>query len=261
MMTDLSNESPMESETFDRGNPNRRCTAHKSDGSGERCRKWAILGGTTCERCRKWAILGGTTCATHGSGTKNAKRKARERLEAAADRMARELLGMATDTNVSESVRLAAIKDALSRAGISERTAIDVTHELKPWEQIYDTAAIEGGSRSDYRASVGRPDPDQPSAIENHHRPGGPRREASGVRVSGVTLDGHEVIEGELADDGDQDDRNHSPADHDADDDSQSRRETLANPVMPVRGYLPAEDAMEQAANTNRAYRHRMTRR
>lgn len=136
-----SNEPPMES--FDRGNPQRRCTAKRSDGSGE--------------RCRKWAIRGGSTCATHGSSTKAAKAKARERLEAAADRMAKALLGMATDENVSESVRLAAIKDALSRAGVTEKTAVEVEHSMKPYEQVLDGIAgkLEITSRADYRRAVG----------------------------------------------------------------------------------------------------------
>jgi hypothetical protein len=77
------------------------------------------------------------------TSTPRQQRKARERLEEAADRMARELLKMASDGNVSESVRPPAIRDALSRAGVSERTALDVTHEVKPWEQILDSAALD----------------------------------------------------------------------------------------------------------------------
>jgi hypothetical protein len=142
-MTDPSNNAPME---FDRGDPTRRCTAKRSDRSGE--------------QCRKWAIRGGTTCATHGSGTKAAKRKARERLELAADRMARQLLRMATDENVSDAVKLNAIRDCLDRAGVQARTAVAVEVSAAPYQTILES--IETGSRAEYRRVHGIADDTPP---------------------------------------------------------------------------------------------------
>lgn len=138
MTIDLSNDVPME---FDRGDPSRRCAAHNRAG----------------ERCRRWAIVGGAVCATHGGRAPQVKRKARQRLEEAADRLAGELLKMATDPTVSESVRLSAIKDALDRGGVSAKTAVEVeVGPPKPWEQIMDgLAGIEGGSREEFRRSLG----------------------------------------------------------------------------------------------------------
>jgi len=91
--------------------------------------------------------------------------------------------------------------------------------------------------------------------------------------VLGTTFDGHAVIDGELID---TDDAEHQAADdqdgptdpyphHDADDGSQDRRQTLADAeptfTLPNGGYMPADEAMEQAANSNRAYRRGLTRR
>ncbi len=74
------------------------------------------------------------------------KRKAKQRLEEAADRMARELLKMALNENVSDSVKLAAIKDALDRAGLNAKTEIEIGVSTKPFEMIFEH--IESGSRA-----------------------------------------------------------------------------------------------------------------
>jgi hypothetical protein len=52
---------------------------------------------------------------------------------------------MATDTNVSDAVKLAAIKDALDRAGLNAETAVEI--EGKPYQSVFE--AIESGSRSE----------------------------------------------------------------------------------------------------------------
>jgi len=95
-------------------------------------------------------------CDFHGAKAPQVKRKARQRIEEAADRMACELLRMAVDENVSDAVKLAAIRDALDRAGLSARTAVSVEVGRRPFEEIFD--AITGGSRAESRARRGMPD-------------------------------------------------------------------------------------------------------
>ena len=69
----------------------------------------------TGKPCRKWAIRGGSVRATHGGSLKAVKHKAKERREAAADRTAKELSGIALGAE-SQAVKPPAIRDALDRS-------------------------------------------------------------------------------------------------------------------------------------------------
>lgn len=89
-------------------------------------------------RCQNPAILGATVCRFHGGASAHVKKAAKARLENAADRLARQLLGMAEDPDMPPAIKLAAIKDALDRAGLNPRGALDIIHELKPWQQVLD---------------------------------------------------------------------------------------------------------------------------
>jgi hypothetical protein len=128
-MSDLSNAIPIE--PFDRGNPARRCTARKKTG----------------EKCRKWAIKGGTVCTHHGGRAPQTKAKARQRIAEAADPMAVLLIKIAMDEKAPYAVRLAAVRDVLDRAGLGAKQAVEVGLELQPWEELMRDVAFDGVAR------------------------------------------------------------------------------------------------------------------
>ncbi|WP_280300854.1 hypothetical protein [Nocardia neocaledoniensis] len=59
--------------------------------------------------------------------------------------MAEKLLGIATDDAAPYPVKLAAIKDALDRAGVSAKTAVEVEVNLKPWEKVFEKISRDTG--------------------------------------------------------------------------------------------------------------------
>jgi hypothetical protein len=120
-------------------NESARCVAHKKSG----------------ERCRRLAIKGATVCRVHGGASGHVRKAARVRLDMAADRMAKKLLGIATDENVPPAVQLAATRDALDRAGLSAKTAVEV--EVGPNKGFQDilNAMMAGGSRAESRSRRG----------------------------------------------------------------------------------------------------------
>jgi hypothetical protein len=118
---DQSNGEPIE--RFDRGNPARRCLAHRKNG----------------EQCRNWAIQGHHVCRYHGGAAPQTKAAAREFLELQALKNARDNLQELADNAKSEDVRLRATNSALDRAGLKPPTEVDVGVK-QPYE-----ALIEGG--------------------------------------------------------------------------------------------------------------------
>jgi hypothetical protein len=124
------------------GTPDRRCKAHKKNG----------------EQCKNASVPGATVCRFHGGAAKHVKAAARARLENAADLMAKQLLGIAL-TAEGESVKLAAIRDALDRAGLKPPAEVVLSQgETKPYEELFE--GIAGGSRAESRRARGVPDSD-----------------------------------------------------------------------------------------------------
>ncbi len=117
-----------------------RCVGHKKTG----------------QRCKNLAISGATVCRRHGGAAPQVRAAARARLENAADLMARKLLGMALSAD-SDSVKLAAIRDALDRAGLKPPAEVVLTPgKPKTYETVFDS--IGTFTREESRMARGYPD-------------------------------------------------------------------------------------------------------
>ncbi|AKC39421.1 Uncharacterised protein [Mycolicibacterium phlei] len=128
----------------------RRCKAHRKNGN----------------RCQRAAINGANVCPTHGGRAPQVQAAARRRLAEATDHMARELLKMAVDPNVNDAVKLKAMTEALDRGGVTTKSTATVEITAKPYEEVFDSVEVSGGTRADYRRSRGlADDSDTPPAL------------------------------------------------------------------------------------------------
>ena len=106
-------------------NPDAMCTAKRHDG----------------KPCQAYAIAGGNVCRVHGGMAPQTRKRARERLAAASDWLMTELLQIAK-SGESEAIRLAAVRDALDRAGFGAKHHVDV-EVMQKWESSFEDVAFD----------------------------------------------------------------------------------------------------------------------
>jgi hypothetical protein len=91
----------------------------------------------TGKRCKAPSMLGGNVCRAHGGSAPQTRAKAQRRLQQAADVLVQRLLGLALDGDVPDAVALQAIRDALDRAGLGAKQALELSAKAPaPWEEM-----------------------------------------------------------------------------------------------------------------------------
>src|SRR5260370_622675 len=78
------------------------------------------------KRCTQYSIRGGSVCKMHGGSAPQVKQAALERILAAADPVAAEMIRLARKAR-SESVRRMACTDLLDRAGLERVQSVQLT--------------------------------------------------------------------------------------------------------------------------------------
>lgn len=109
--------------------------------------------------CRAPAIKGGTVCVAHGGAAPQVKDAARRRLLEAVDPLMAELIRLALHGD-SESVRVAATKDALDRAGLGAKQVIEsevTIHDGSEVDREIARLAAELAGRAEGRTPGGTP--------------------------------------------------------------------------------------------------------
>lgn len=82
-------------------------------------------------------MLGGNVCRAHGGAAPQTRAKAQRRLQQAADVLVQRLLGLALGGDVPDAIALHAIRDALDRAGLGAKHALELSAKpLAPWEEM-----------------------------------------------------------------------------------------------------------------------------
>ena len=204
-------------------------------------------------------MIGGKVCRSRGGAAPQTRAKAARRLEQAADVLVQRLLQFALDGNVEDATALRAIRNALDRAGLGANKAVDLNVAAPAFEKsLGDNTS---GSRADYWYSIGDSRSGESPAIER------PTALADDDVLRPIPLPVGFVVDGEVIESEAQCDADGSDVAHQAaisDGGRNVGRQTLTNrplalPASP--GYLPAEDALELAAEANRAHRRQLRRR
>ncbi|MBP3087377.1 hypothetical protein [Mycolicibacterium fortuitum] len=88
---------------------------------------------------------------------------AKRRLQQATDALAARLLGIALDEGTSETVRLAAIRDALDRGGVTAKAELELSAKpAEPWREVLgNVTGVARVSQADSRRARGLPVEDE----------------------------------------------------------------------------------------------------
>lgn len=213
------------------------------------------------ERCKRYALQGTTVCKHHGGAALQIQAAAKVRLENDADRMAKQLLGIATDENVSAETRLKAIVNALDRTIGKAPTTIEIG-PAKPYETVFD--GIGGRPSESQRDSVGYDpagsstesfptrdltDPTLPSHIPSQHNTQGDQASGRAYPSSTASTDGASgkdeedgTLGAEYAD---------MPSRHDAPRPPRPRGSDRDTVRQPLAHHVTGEDAMRLANQAN----------
>lgn len=195
----------------------RRCIAHKKTG----------------ERCGKVSMEAQQVCGTHGGRAPQSRMAARRRIEEAAEKLARKLIGIALDDNKSEGAQITAIRDLLDRAGVSAKTAVEVEIEVKPYQRLAnEIVGFAPTTRAESRALRGIPET------------------GSGVDTSAPS-DG-EIVDAEIVDEPPADPGNRAGRTYWGDADDMYGGRPGATTTPPGSALMSFEEASAIAAESNR---------